>query len=150
MPKTLNLRQYVKRRTGIPLGGRGSLRQMLVRSLGANSFAGFWRYWNPIWSYYLSRYVMKPCNRLLPSSIATVVTFVISGAIHDIAVILVKWKITYFFTPWFFYMGVAVVVLNKLNLSYQKLPWLLRASLNVGTLGLCFWLTTTTSKLFSG
>ena len=47
--KTLTLEAYVKHRNGVPLGASGSLENMLVRSLGAGTFAKFWQYWNPIW-----------------------------------------------------------------------------------------------------
>lgn len=47
--RTTTLSEYVERRNGVPLGARGSLANMLRRSLGARSFAGFWRYWSPIW-----------------------------------------------------------------------------------------------------
>ncbi len=68
------------------------MRNMLSRSLGARSFAIFWHYWNPIWGYYLSRYVMRPLRRFLPLSFATFITFVVSGALHDLVVSIVKWK----------------------------------------------------------
>ncbi len=46
--KDTTLAESVRRPSGVPLGARGSLRNMLVRSLGAGSFAEFWRYWNPM------------------------------------------------------------------------------------------------------
>jgi hypothetical protein len=62
---------------------------MLHRSLGAGSLAGFSRHWNPIWAYYLGRYVTSPLRRFLPTGPAVLVTFLVSGAILDAAVILV-------------------------------------------------------------
>ena len=53
----LVLSDYIKKRNGVPLGASNSLRNMLYRSLGAGKFSVFWRYWNPIWSYYLGKYI---------------------------------------------------------------------------------------------
>jgi len=58
--RKLTLAQYVRRRNGVPLGASGSLRNMFYRSLGAGSIAGFWRYWNPVFGYYLGRYIYAP------------------------------------------------------------------------------------------
>lgn len=41
--RELTLALYIRRRNGVPTGARGGLRNMLHRSLGARSFAGFWR-----------------------------------------------------------------------------------------------------------
>jgi hypothetical protein len=58
---------------------------MLHRSLGAATFAGFWRYWNPIWGYYRSRYVNVPLRTIMLAAPAAIATFAASGAIHDVA-----------------------------------------------------------------
>ncbi len=140
MPKTLTLAQFIKKRNGVPLGDRHSMRNMLSRSLGARSFAVFWHYWNPIWGYYLSRYVMRPLRRFLPLSFATFITFVVSGALHDLAVSIVKWKTVFLFTPWFALMAVVVITSSKIGISYGHFAWYFRALINVfiviATLGL--------------
>lgn len=135
MDNPLSLSQYVRKRNGVPLGDTRSMRNMLYRSLGAKSFAVFWRYWNPIWGYYLSRNVMRPLNSFLPVSVATIFTFIVSGALHDLAVGLIKWKSIVFFTPWFGIMGVVVVISSQLGISYGKFTWPIRAVINLATLG---------------
>ena len=144
MPKTLSLSSYVKKRNGVPLGATGSMRNMLSRSLGANSFPVFWQYWNPIWGYYLSRNVMKPLNRFLPAWIAIFLTFLVSGTLHDLAVSFVKSQPIFFFTPWFGMMGLVVVASNKFNISYGSFAWPIRASINIliigATLGLMYFI----------
>lgn len=40
----LTLAQHVALRNGVPLGDGTSLRNMLHRSFGAASYAGFWQY----------------------------------------------------------------------------------------------------------
>lgn len=99
MSQSISLAQYVKKRNGLPLGASGSMRNMLTRSLGAGSFHLFWRYWNPIWGYYLSRNIMRPLTQLVPIWFAIMITFAVSGGLHDIAVSLIKWRATFFFTP---------------------------------------------------
>lgn len=140
MHSSLTLLQYVKKRNGVPLGASHSMRNMLARSLGAQSFAVFWHYWNPIWGYYLSRFVMRPLRTFLPLSFATLITFVVSGALHDLAVSLVKWHVVIFFTPWFAFMGLAVIFSSKMGISYAGFAWYIRALINVSLIivTLCF------------
>ncbi|QSX39406.1 MBOAT family O-acyltransferase [Shewanella cyperi] len=135
MQNTVSLSQYVRKRNGVALGASHSMRNMLSRSFGAGSFPVFWHYWNPIWGYYLSRYIMKPLGLLLPSWQAVIFTFLVSGALHDLAVSLVKWKVVIFFTPWFFLMGIAVVLSKYFSISYRSYPWFVRAAINILFIG---------------
>lgn len=138
MQNSLSLAQYVKKRNGVALGANHSMRNMLERSFGASSFPVFWQYWNPIWGYYLSRNVMKPLNLFLPSWLAVMFTFIVSGVLHDLAVSLVKWKTVVFFTPWFALMGSVVILSRYFAISYRSYPWLIRSAINtsiiIGTL----------------
>jgi hypothetical protein len=145
---TIRLNQYVKKRTGLGLGASGSLQNMLSRSLGAKSFSHFWRYWNPIWSYYLSRYVMRPLSKWIPQWLAIMITFAVSGALHDLAVTLLKWHAIFFFTPWFAVMGAVVLVTSKLNFEYANFPWAIRALFNVAIIVTCYLLTTLLNEVF--
>jgi hypothetical protein len=141
----MSLSDYVRFRNGVALGVPGSLSNMLKRSVGAGSFAAFWRYWNPIWGYYLSRLIMRPLARFLPTWLAIILTFVVSGASHDLAVSLVRWQPTLFITPWFALMGATVVVTEGLGITYHQRAWAVRAmantSLIAACLGLTYWLT---------
>lgn len=130
MHSTLSLSQYVKKRNGVPMGASHSLRNMLSRSFGGKSFPVFWHYWNPIWSYYLSRNVMRPLATFLPITLATFLTFLVSGALHDLAVSIVNWKTVVFFTPWFGLMGLIVIASKKAGISYGHFAWPIRASIN--------------------
>ena len=131
MKLSLSLSQYVRRRTGVALGAPGSMQAMLYRALGAGSFAEFWRYWNPIWGYYLARNVMRPLRAYCSVPIATVVTFVVSGALHDFAVMLIKWRVSVFFSCWFSVMGLVVIGTEFAGFQYQHRPWLQRAFINL-------------------
>ncbi|MCZ4338857.1 acyltransferase [Shewanella colwelliana] len=135
MHKSISLAQYVKKRNGVPLGDSNSMRNMLQRSLGAGTFYLFWRYWNPIWGYYLSRQVMKPLSYALPIWLATILTFSVSGALHDLAVMVVKWQFVFLFTPWFTLMGIIVVLSKQFDWSYAASPWGVRMLFNVAFIG---------------
>jgi len=146
MKNTMSLAQYVKKRNGVPLGASGSMKNMLFRAFGAASFPVFWQYWNPIWGYYLSRNVMRPLSEFLPTSLAIVTTFLVSGALHDIAVAIVKWRTVLFFTPWFGIMGLMVIASKKYGVSYGQFSWLARALINASfvlvSLGVTYYMKT--------
>ena len=141
MRRTISLSEYVKKRNGVALGASGSMGNMLKRSLGANSFYLFWQYWNPIWGYYLSCKIMKPLSRLFPIWLAIIITFTISGALHDLAVTIVKWRFTFFFTPWFTLMGFIVLATKRFRISYKEYHWVIRASINTALVIVCLVLT---------
>ncbi|MDA8621946.1 acyltransferase [Psychrosphaera sp.] len=130
MRSSLSLSQYVKKRNGVPLGANRSMRNMLSRSFGAESFPVFWHYWNPIWGYYLSRNVMRPLATLLNIPIAIPITFLVSGALHDVAVSIVKWRTVVFFTPWFGLMGLMVMASKSAEITYGHFAWPVRALIN--------------------
>jgi hypothetical protein len=143
MPRNLTLSEYVGRRNGVPLGARGVLTAMLRRSFGADSFAGFWRYWNPIWGYYLGRYVHAPLRRVLPKWLALVGTFAVSGAIHDLAIWGVAGSPTLLLTSWFTLLGLVVVLTSKWGIRYPLDARMARAVVNgailVGTYWVASW-----------
>jgi hypothetical protein len=134
----LTLNQYIERRNGVPLGASGALRNMLHRSLGAGSFAAFWQYWNPIFGYYLAKYVDSPLRRILPRSIALILTFVICGALHDLAAMAVRGSVAFFCTTMFFFFGAGVLIGRWTGLNFSSLPWAARAGINFAYLFSCF------------
>ena len=134
----MTLNQYIERRNGVPLGASGALRNMLHRSFGAGSFATFWRYWNPIFGYYLAKYVDSPLRRVLTRSIALILTFVICGALHDLAAMAVRGSVVFFCTMMFFFFAVGVLVGRWTGLSFSGLPWPARAAINFTYLVACF------------
>jgi len=133
----MNLSDYIKKRNGVPLGASNSLRNMLYRSLGAGKFSIFWRYWNPIWSYYLGKYIFKPLKMFLPPALSLILTFVFCGFIHDVAIMLFKWNFQLLLTPWFLIMGLCVVISDFIKLDYSKHAWIIRACINVLIIGCC-------------
>ena len=138
MRKSISLAEYIKKRNGVPLGAKRSFRNMLYRSFGAKSFATFWYYWNPIWSFYLTKFVMRASLVFLPTWISILVTFIISGLIHDLAISIFYQEIYVLFTPWFGLMGLVVVLTKKFKISYADHPWLVRTLANSFFLGSSF------------
>ncbi|WP_028772481.1 hypothetical protein [Shewanella waksmanii] len=134
----MTLAQYVKKRNGVALGAAGSLSNMLHNSLGAASFAQFWLYWNPIWGYYLARFIMQPCRQVMPGALAIIATFTVSGALHDLAISLLKAQFVWPLTPWFSLMGLGVVATKVFNITYGNQPWLLRAFFNASWVLGCY------------
>ena len=135
--QSMTLAEYVRQRNGVPLGDSRSLRNMLIRSFGAGSFGQFWQYWNPIWGYGLGKYVYAPLQRFLPPAVALVMTFVVSGAVHDLATMAIRRTGAFLFTPWFFLLGIGVVVGRGLNMDFSERPWLVRAGINLTYLLVC-------------
>jgi hypothetical protein len=99
--QTLTLSQYVEFRNGVPLGVSKSFTNMLHRSLGAASFAEFWQYWNPIWGYGLGKYVYAPARRIFARAATFIATFIVSGAIHDLATMAVSRSFPFCLRPGF-------------------------------------------------
>ena len=136
----MNLSDYVKRRNGVPLGDSNSLRNMLSRSLGAGKFSIFWQYWNPIWGFYLGKYIFKPLKLILPQTLSIIITFVVCGFIHDLAIMLLKREFTLLLTPWFLFMGTSLVLSDYARIDYSKYPWIVRAGINLIIISGCLFL----------
>ena len=135
--QSYTLAQYVALRNGVPLGDGRSLRNMLQRSFGATSFAGFWQYWNPIWGYGLGRYVYAPLRRVLPPAVAFILTFAISGGLHDLAMMAVSRSPALLFTPWFVLLGIGAVLSRVAEMDLAQRPFWVRAGVNLAYLVVC-------------
>jgi len=134
----MRLSDYVKKRNGVPLGANTSLRNMMIRSLGAGNFSTFWKYWNPIWSYYLGKYVFKPLKIILPPALSLILTFVFCGFLHDVVIMMIRWNFSLLFTPWFLIMGLWVVISELIKIDYSKYAWINRAFINIVIIGSSF------------
>lgn len=121
---------------------------MLERSLGAGTFAGFWRHWNPVFGYYLGRYIDSPLRRVLPRSAALIVTFVACGALHDLVTMSIRGSMTFLFTPWFFLLGSGVVIGRWAGWNFTSRPWGVRAGVNVLYVSICLALTVLARRAF--
>lgn len=130
----------MKRRNGVPLGDSSSIRNMLSRSLGAGKFSIFWQFWNPIWGYYLGIFIFKPLKLILPQALSLIITFVVCGFIHDLTIMLLKWKFTLLLTPWFLFIGFCVILGDYAKIDYSKFPWITRATINIGIILCCLFI----------
>lgn len=112
------------------------MRSMLCRSFGADSFAGFWRHWNPVWGYALRTSVYVPLRRFVSPGPATIATFVFSGALHDFAASLARGSTTFVVTPWFFLLGIGAVAGRVVGMDMSLRPWWWRSLTHLVYLGL--------------
>lgn len=137
----MKLSEYVKNRNGVPIGHSKSLQYNLQRSLGAKSFSAFWNFWNPIFGYYLGTKIFKPLKRIFPIAISLILTFVFCGMVHDLVTTPLRGKLSLFFSVWFFFMGIAVVVTKYIDYDLSGKKWLYRATMNIVIIGFCLLLT---------
>lgn len=137
----ISLKDYVKRQTGVPLGHPKSLINMIKSAFGAKSFDLFWVYWNPIWSYFLNKYIYKPLRNKVHQFTAIILTFASSGFIHDLVSLLLYKKPSFFITLWFTVMGVIVIVFKKYKLVYSNLNINLRYTSNTALILISFLAT---------
>ena len=63
----------------------GQLQSSIKKSFRSGSFKLFWRNWNPLFGYFLSKKVNRPISRKLNGVISSLLTFLFSGLLlHDI------------------------------------------------------------------
>ena len=76
--------------------------------------------------------------RILPRAAAFIATFIVSGAIHDLATMAVGRSFAFLFTPWFFLLGVGAVLGQPLGMDYGKRPFWQRATVNYNIMSLAY------------
>jgi D-alanyl-lipoteichoic acid acyltransferase DltB (MBOAT superfamily) len=143
----ITLAEYIKRRNGVAIGSPRSLRNNLYRSLGSKNFATFWNYWNPIFGFFLGKFIFKPLKKILPVAMALLITFLFCGILHDTVTSMARGKISFFFTIWFIIMGIAVLATKVFNHDFSKHRWLVRAIINLSIIGVCLFFTIYINKI---
>ena len=126
-----SLNDYVIRRNGRPLGASGSLTTMLRRSFTAPSPRIFWQYWNPIFGYYLGKYVFTNFRKILPSSLSIIFTFIVSGLIHDLVTIAVNGYTSFFFSLFFLLLSMVVILGEFASFNLSKYSKAVRITFNL-------------------
>jgi hypothetical protein len=136
--RRLTLATFIRKRLGCADNDFVLLQRMVSRSFGAGSFSRFWRYWNPVYSYYLGRFCYRPLRKMLPRPLAVVATFACSGfLLHDLPF---WWGVTAlktrsipvpFVALWFAVMAVLLLVGDRLRLDYSLPPTIVRVALNL-------------------
>jgi D-alanyl-lipoteichoic acid acyltransferase DltB (MBOAT superfamily) len=147
--KRVTLSDYIRRRNGVPAGTSGSLRNMLRRSFGTGTLAGFWQYWNPVFGYGLARYVHSPLLRFVPSKAAVIVTFAICGALHDAVTMAIRGTPTWLFTPWFTLLGIGVIVGRAVGMDFSNRSFPIRALVNLPYITPCLAVTVALRRALS-
>ncbi len=114
---------------------------MLLHSFGAGNFAGFWKYWNPIWGFYLGKYIYKPLEKRMPRAFSLLLTFAFCGFLHDLVIMLLRRDFALLFTPWFSAMALFIVISEVFNISYSSYSLGVRILINLTSIVICFALT---------
>jgi hypothetical protein len=141
----LTYNEYERRRLGRPATQWAGVVTMVYRSFGAASFGRFWRYWNPLFSYYLYYKCYRPLAQVLPRSLAVVLTFAVSGTVHDLAASFLLGQVYVLFLPVFAFFGVLVVIEEafRLDLTWASVPFraVIHATLIAGPIiaGIVAW-----------
>lgn len=138
------MRTYVVRRLGNHTHVGALLREMVVRAFTAPTLAGFWRYWNPVYGYFLGRYIYRPLCRAMPKPLAAVLTFAFCGFfLHDLlgpwlgAALSGKPKLP-FALMWFTLMGLAMVLGTACRLRLDRVPAWGRVAFHSAIIAGCF------------
>ena len=125
-----SFRKFTISRIGNPKSPWDGLRRMFSRSFGAKSFTDFWRYWNPVYHYFLSYWVYRPLRKLVPRPIAVVLSFVFCGFFfHDL--ILLPFTHIPIITIWFLLLGVGVIISETLHMDLSNQSQSLRITVNI-------------------
>lgn len=138
---------FVARRPGlgaVDLGSAGKrpalgplLVRIFLRPFTAPSLVIFWRRWNPVYGYFLGKYVYGPIRAFLPRPLSMIATFAFSGFfLHDAP----AWaaggrpRPPHGVTVWFAFIALGVVSSEKLNLRMDGLRPGARVALHAGFL----------------
>jgi len=125
-----SFREFTLRRMGNPTGPWDALGRMFSLSFGARSFADFWRYWNPVYHYFLSYWVYRPIRRILPRSVAVLLSFAFCGFFfHDL--LLLPFTRMPLITVWFLLLGAGVIGGELAQMDLSDYPPLFRIVINV-------------------
>jgi len=112
--------EYIRRKTGNRSTEWERIVYMTRHSFTAPTFRTFWQNWNPLWSYYLTYKVYGPLRLHLPDGLAIVLTFALSGFLHDVAAMIVLGQGFFLFTCLFTMLGLWVLAEAWLGISFRK------------------------------
>jgi hypothetical protein len=118
--------EYIRRKTGNRSTEWKRIVYMTRQSFTAPTFRAFWQNWNPLWSYYLTFRVYAPLRKQLPEWLALLLTFAISGFLHDVAAMIVLGRPYFLFTLLFSIFGLCVLAEALLGISFRKKPTWMR------------------------
>jgi MBOAT, membrane-bound O-acyltransferase family len=139
--RVVTLTKYIEQRLGSTASQQAV--NLLARPFGADSFAGFWRYWNPVWSYYLTYYCYRPLRDRMPRPLAVWLTFLLCGFAHDLPFVAIAFlnrerRATFSLTMFFALAGGVVVVTERLRIRFAGLPTFAKWALHAAMLMACY------------
>lgn len=125
-------------------GSSNQLKNWFERSWGARSFADFWRYFNPVYGYYLSYYAYRPLRRIVPRALAMWLTFIASGfLLHDLVGWALGRRIRFpEMTLVFALLGLGALASDALRMDMSRWPFVARAGANIAYIVVCFLIVT--------
>ena len=128
------LGEYVERRLG--RGSWAQARNVLAKPFGARSFAEFWRYWNPVYGYFLYYYSYRPLRRTVPRPAAAWLTFLLCGfVLHDLVGWLAARTVRFpEMTLLFALFGAGAIASEALHIDTSRHPFAVRAPANAAWL----------------
>src|SRR5690554_4774389 len=143
--KKMNLEEYTYYRTGTTKI-QVVVRNMFVKPFFSSSLKDFWKYWNPTWGYYLLFYGYKPLKNIFPAWLALMMTFFISGLVHDLIYILpmMLQEVRFVFpliTVWFVIIAVGILVTEYRGIDFKYINVKLRPLFHLAYLVATFILT---------
>lgn len=141
----MNLEEYTYYRTG---STKVSLiiRNMFFKPFVSSSLRSFWKYWNPSWGYFLLFYCYKPIKAIFPHWAALIITFIVSGLLHDmiyiIPMVLKNGEFVFhFITVWFLLISIGILLTEYLQIDFNKTNLIFRPIFHLGYLAGTFILT---------
>ncbi len=141
----MTLEEYTYYRTG---STKVSLivRNMFLKPFVSPSLKSFWKYWNPSWGYFLLFYSYKPIKTIFPHWVALILTFIISGLIHDliyvIPMMLKEIRFIFpFITVWFLIISIGILLTEIIKIDFKKISLIYRPFIHLGYLVATFILT---------
>jgi hypothetical protein len=81
--------------------------------------------------------VYAPLRRVLPPAVAFILTFAISGGLHDLATMAISRSPALLFTPWFVLLCIGAVLGRVAGMDLAQRPFWVRACVNLAHLVVC-------------
>jgi hypothetical protein len=86
----------------------------------------------------------------MPAPFALLATFVVSGAIHDLVTAAGRGSAAFLFIPWFFFLGLGVLLGEVLTMDTSSWAWPARAAVNLVYLTGCLVLALVLKHALAG
>ncbi len=81
--------------------------------------------------------MIAPLKKVFPSRISLILTFIMTGIVHDLVTMAVRQDVAFLFTPWVFFLGIGVVLGKTAGMDIAARSWGVRAAAQLTYLGFC-------------